>query len=141
MTYGWAVAIIIVAVVVAWQWGLFSFGENIEPGSFGFWGVTVKDFKLNAAGDFTVSLANIVGANVTVIDINASTGSYYTEKIGIDRVIFPGNSTVIVFTPGELRQGKPGQRFDLSLVIDYKDVRTGDMMYRSSGHMWGNYEL
>ncbi|MBU0761633.1 MAG: hypothetical protein KKD39_01295, partial [Candidatus Altiarchaeota archaeon] len=59
MTYGWVFIIIIVAMVMMWQWGLFSYGGKIEPGSFGLWGVTIlggNDFIVDTDGVAKISV-------------------------------------------------------------------------------------
>lgn len=138
MTYGWAMLVILIVTFVAWQLGLFSFSESIEPGYFGFWGVAPVDFKLTTSGVLSVSLVNMVGSNVTIVGGNVSMGPIRSD-IPIGRVIKAG-STSEPITVSNLAKGNLGTRYEVFLIVEYNDTRTGDTVYRSSGRIWGTYE-
>jgi hypothetical protein len=144
MTYGWALLVILVAMIVLWQWGLFNLGERVEPGSFGFWGLTVQqgnEFKLDKDGYLSISLLNTVGANVTLLHYNATIDTA-SDNCGACTpiVIEPGASRVITLQHDSWRSGS-GKRFDSYVTLIYTDVRTGDNRYQSSGRIWGSVEL
>jgi len=155
MTYGWAMLIILVVMVVLWQWGLFSLGESIEPGSFGFWGLVVQDgteFILHENGTLQVSLLNTVGANVTVDSCAVKVGTTTVEcndPCNDGTIVRKDATPDCIVPPGEIRRIEvgdatwntpSGKRFDASIAIVYKDVRTGENQYQSSGRIWGNAE-
>ncbi|MDD5112301.1 MAG: hypothetical protein PHG85_07135, partial [Candidatus Altiarchaeota archaeon] len=71
MTYGWALVIVLIVGVVAWKWGVFNFTGTIQPGSYGFWGVTPIDYKMGGSGILTLSIENGVGVNVTINSVKA----------------------------------------------------------------------
>lgn len=137
MTYGWAIALVLIVFVVAWQWGIFSIGSDVAAGAMGFWGVIPTDFRMTPQGALQVSLTNNVGGNVTLAGGNASMGSSVTE-LPYDVVIVPGGSMLIELTG--LAPGNPGSRYEIILIIEYEDVRTGSTLHRSSGRVWGSYE-
>lgn len=138
MTYGWAILVILVATIIAWQWGFFNLSGVIKPGYFGFWGVMPADFKMKNDGDFLISLENSIGANVTVTLMNVSMGANVkSPQYGLPAVLAPGKNNVI--TVSGLNTGNPGSRFEVFVIIEYIDSRTDDS-YRSSGKIWGSYE-
>lgn len=157
MTYGWAVLVILLVTVVMWQWGLFSIGETVEPGSFGFWGVTIQDgkeFILHQEGRIEISLLNTVGANVTVITCNVTVKEKRVdcEPCSDDTLTKPDEAKTpdCVIPSGESRiltlsnsgwGGSSGKKFEAKLVVVYNDTRTGEAAYQSSGNIWGNYEV
>jgi hypothetical protein len=152
MTYGWVLLVILVALVIMWQWGLFSLGQRIDPGSFGFWGLAVQqgnEFILDSNGRLQVGVINNAGANLTIINCTGTIdqNSVHGEcgdgsgGCGLDScVLKPGNSTVIVLADGVNWKDSPGKRFDATLVFTYKDNRTGNNVHQSSGRIWGIVE-
>ncbi|MFH1054784.1 MAG: hypothetical protein V1744_01685 [Candidatus Altiarchaeota archaeon] len=161
MTYGWVLLVILVIMVVMWQWGLFNLGERVEPGNFGFWGLTVQgnEFILNENGRLQVSLLNTVGANVTLLKASvrvekesSECDPYLTYCLtvrstpvcgpsapGSECVIVPGESAVLEITNSNW-MGESGKRFEAHIVLTYNDTRTGANTYQSSGRLWGNVE-
>lgn len=161
MTYGWAILGLLVAMVVMWQWGVFSFGETIDPGSFGFWGINIlngNDFTFDAKGNLQFSAYNTVGANITIVYVNATVGqnTVECEPGGGDICSFvpnvddepnsgdesytipPGKIRRIALSDNTLWRGDAGSRFEMTLVMRYTDSRTGSQVYQSSGKLWGN---
>ena len=138
MTYGWALLIIIVVGIVAWQWGLFDISGNITPGYSGFWGVVPGDFSYKSNGDLTLSLRNGVGACVNVTYLNLTTGGNFYEYPGLNIEISAGDRSKWTDT-GHLPGGSPGSRFEIYISIRYIDSRTLDT-YTSSGIIWGSIE-
>jgi len=144
MTYGWVLITILIAMVVMWQWGLFSLGQKIEPGSFGFWGFVVQDgndFILHEDGLFEASFLNSVGANISIISYNTT-----IDQESLEITCLLGNCIVRPGSTWTLQMAKPdwgdsaGKRFDAQIIILYKDNRTADNVFQSSGRVWGNIE-
>jgi hypothetical protein len=146
MTYGWVLITILVALVVMWQWGLFTMGQRIDPGSFGFWGLIVQsgnDFILHSDGSFEASFLNNVGANISLLTYNVT-----IDQVGKHVDVSDDPIIVKPDTPWRLPMDQPdtnwadsaGKRFDATIVLTYKDDRTQDNIFTSSGRIWGNIE-
>ena len=165
MTYGWIILAIIIVMVVMWQWGLFDFSNQIDPGSFGFWGVVIQsgnEFILDSKGNMQVSVLNTVGANVTVLSVNISINGHqmdcdppagdsciYIPSVDVENpgdwgndnnVIPPGRTRRISLSDNARWANTAGTRFDARITIQYNDSRTGESVYQSSGTAWGNIE-
>ena len=136
MTYSWALLLVIIIFVMAWQLGLFNFGGTVRPGMTGFWGVSPQDYKLTDTGSFTISLVNEVGANVTLDTIVLTMGETVVTD-STPQVIESGGSEQVSFTG--LVSGQVGERYDILMSIDYNDSRT-NTTHKSSGKLWGSYE-
>jgi hypothetical protein len=136
MTYGWAILIIIVALVIAWQMGLFN-PKNIESGYSGFWGVIPEDFSYNSGGLLRLSIQNEVGATITLRKINISIdGAKYDENLNMQLSSgsrYTWSNTITTEAPAHAR-------FEAVIMIDYEDSRTGGRTYRSTGKIWGPVE-
>ncbi|MFC2162235.1 hypothetical protein ACFLRF_01005 [Candidatus Altiarchaeota archaeon] len=138
MTYGWALLIIIIAVIIVWQWGFFSFADTIQPGSFGFWGVYINDFVMESDGTLKVSMLNGVGANITVFYYNVTQGMVFEDCDSCLPLPIPSGQSRIQ-TIRNLQPGTPGTRFEVNMIIRYNDTRLPGTEFMSSGKIWGNY--
>ncbi|MFH1788250.1 MAG: hypothetical protein ABH834_02570 [Candidatus Altiarchaeota archaeon] len=137
MTYAWVILIISIVLVVVWQLGLLDLGGSIEPGSMGFWGVTPEDYRMTEAGTLTLSLANYIGANLTIDSISANQSTLHVTAPLTGVVLEPGELENV--NVAGLKTGKGGKKFEVLLSIDYTDSRTGNQ-HKSSGRVWGSYE-
>ncbi len=142
MTYGWAILIVLVIVVVAWQWGFFNPGGAVKKGSSGFWGVRPIDFSYNTDGDLILSLKNGVGGGINITEVEVRGGTItYTDPMSTPLSITPGLQSTYSLSGSTsgLRGGGIGSSYDLFLSIEYNDSRTQEF-YRSSGKIWGSIE-
>ncbi len=139
MTYGWAILIVVVALVIVWQWGLFE-PKNVKPGSSGFWGVVPEDFSFNADGQLQVSLKNEVGASINITGVYAKVGEEEYNTGDVDYDVVPGGRKLLdpLYTFSEAKM-PARSRFEISLWIDYQDSRIEET-YRSSGKIWGSVD-
>lgn len=142
MTYGWAILIVLVIVVVAWQWGFFNPGGVVKKGSSGFWGVKPMDFSYNTDGDLILSLKNGVGGVINITEVEVRGGSVtYIDSVDTPLSISPGSQSTysLPSATSELQGGSIGSSYNLFLSIEYNDSRTLEV-YRSSGKIWGSIE-
>ena len=142
MTYGWAILIVLVIVVVAWQWGFFNPGGVVKKGSSGFWGVKPLDFSYKVNGDLELSLKNGVGGGINITEVVVRGGSVtYTDTLVTPLSISPGSQSTYSLSGSTsgLQGGGIGSSYDLFLSIEYNDSRTQEF-YRSSGRIWGSIE-
>jgi len=139
MTYSWALVIILIAIVVAWRWGLFNLSSNVEPGSYGFWGVTPMDYKMSTGGQLTLSLHNEVGVNVTLNSVRVITGSA-NQTVNDGTTVIEAGKKHVLSVPN-LAAGRQGERFDIFVIINYTNSKMQANRERlSSGTIWGPYE-
>ncbi|MBD3261078.1 MAG: hypothetical protein GF334_05250 [Candidatus Altiarchaeales archaeon] len=139
MTYGWAILVLLVIMVVAWQMGLFNLGGGIQPGSFGFWGVIPHDFKIREDGELTLSLLNNIEANVTIQRLNVSGPQGEIMCFDGGQMLKPGGQMqeVCILSSAGFSLGS---NYEVFVKIQYNDSRTGPTRYFSSGRIWGNVE-
>ena len=138
MTYSWALIIVLIVGIVVWRWGLFSFTGPVNEESYGFWGVTPIDFKMDTNGELTLSIQNNVGANIT---LNSVIGMSATANVTVldGSNIGPGNTRLVYIS--NLETGTQGERYEVFVIINYSDSRMEAGRERlSSGTLWGPYE-
>ena len=136
MTYGWAILVILIVLVVLWQWGLFNPSGTIKSGQSGFWGVVPNDYKYDGGtGTFTVILQNNIDNEVNIEEINVSTPTVSQPCGGLPEMVSAGNlSTELVIN--NLDSYSPGSSYEVFVVIAYNDSRVNRILL-SSGRIWG----
>jgi hypothetical protein len=139
MTYGWALLVIGVVLVVLWQWGLFTPSGGTKSTYMGFWGVMPVDFAYKSNGTLKLSLQNnIIDGSINVTGINI-TAQGITFNPSINQALSAGEifSWESVVSSGET----PGNAYSILMTINYVDNRTGPAtIFRSSGTLQGTVE-
>ena len=146
MTYGWAIIVIAVAVLVLGQWGVFNPAMNIRSTFLGFWGVVPLDFSYNSKGDLTVSFQNNImegDINVTYLNVSAG-GKTYSVNLTASSIPIASGSLQSWSVPGTtslLPGGQTGGSYTMLMTVQYIDSRVGPgTVFRSSGTIQGNIE-
>ena len=94
MTYGWAIALVVIIAAVLFSLGIFDVTNFIGSKAAGFSGVSVKGWQMTPTGTLSVKLTNQVGNQITITGVNATVGS---------------NTTTMVLPANESKQLSPGQ--------------------------------
>ena len=148
MTYGWAIIVVAVAVLVLGQWGVFNPAMNVRSTYLGFWGVVPLDFSYNSHGDLKVSFQNnIMEGDINITRINVSSGGKsYSTDVNLfiasgTLYAWPSSTTSLSGTTSGLPGGQTGGSYNMLMSIEYKDSRVGnETVFRSSGTIQGNIE-
>lgn len=141
MTYGWAILVIGVVLVVLWQWGIFTPTGSSKATYMGFWGVMPVDFSYKSNGTLILSLQNnIIDGSINITAINV-TAQGMTADFNIDppQPLSAGGiyAWQELVSTGETQ----GNAYSILMTIEYKDNRTGqDALFRSSGTLQGTIE-
>jgi hypothetical protein len=155
MTYGWAIIIIAVVLVVLYQWGVFNPQGNMRPTFLGFWGVVPSDFVYWSNGKMEFTLQNNIidgDMNITCYNITYLDKKYTSCPTGpmspdSDPRYFlsAGNTTtppiIVEATDSGFSSAPPGASFSAFVEIDYVDNRLNESyVFRSSGTISGAVE-
>ncbi|MBN2250848.1 MAG: hypothetical protein JW724_02085 [Candidatus Altiarchaeota archaeon] len=148
MTYGWAIVVIAVALLVLWQWGVFNPSGQMKASYLGFWGVSLLDFQYKSGGDMEFSFQNAIvegDINITEVNVTAADITYSTSTGGSFTPIrvSSGNksSWSLPASVSGFSSGNPGESYNVFISIDYVDDRLGsDVKLRSSGSVQGTME-
>lgn len=139
MTYGWAILVIGVVMVVLWQWGIFTPTSGTKATYMGFWGVMPADFSYKSNGTLILSLQNnIIDGNINVTEIIVTTQGY-SAPFPVTQVLTAGQ---IFGWQSQVSTGEnQGNAYNILLTITYWDNRTGPgTIFRSSGTLQGTVE-
>jgi hypothetical protein len=137
MTYGWAIALVVIIAAVLFAIGVFDANNFLGSSIAGFSKVTVKGFSMGADGTFTMMLHNRAGIairvdNVSVAILNASrtiAGLPVNMAMGED-------SPVLATTSGSFGAQPRAGAYSADIIITYTDPETG-FQYTDRGTIRG----
>ncbi|VVC00988.1 Uncharacterised protein [uncultured archaeon] len=134
MTYGWAIALVVIIAGVLFALGIFDVSNFVGSKAAGFSGVAVKGWKLDTAGNLELKVTNEVGNLITINNVTATIGTNSTT-----------NSTAIPLAVGEdsgsitlsgFSSQSAGTGYTAKVIITYTD-RSSDFQYTSTGKLNG----
>ncbi len=132
-TYGWALLIVGIALVVLWQMGVFEFQSRINPSYTGFSVLIPREWAMDwGPGNCVLSavLANEAGEELKELDV-AGGGSC------IPATVEAGDSVVCSRTVSSC--ARRGDSYDEDFVVTYQ--RSYDnQSFQTAGKLWGNIE-
>ena len=135
MTYGWAIALVVIIAAVLFSMGLFDTSNFVGNKATGFSGVAVKDWTYSASnGAFSVLFSNQVGQPVSIKNVTVSLG-------GATPVLVTGSNTTVQvgansgsFT-ATLANGTIGTGYTAAVVVSYSTP--SGFNYTSAGTLTG----
>ncbi len=124
MTYGWAIALVVIIAAVLFSLGVFDVSNFLGSKASGFSGVSVKGWQLasGANSTLTIMLSNQVGQAITVnsvnVTINTATGTYTTP------IPLASGADSTQFTVSGLGYVASGASYTAQVKIGYSDANS-----------------
>ncbi len=141
MTYGWAIALVVIIAAVLFALGIFDVSNFVGSKAAGFSGVAVSGWKLDTAGQFSLRVSDQVGQPIQVhlVNVTIGTTSYATG--------WSGQTLPFQLATGEmsgiLLSGAPafgsqvaGTGYTAKVTIGYTD-RNSNFNYTTTGTLTG----
>jgi hypothetical protein len=135
MTYGWAIALVVIIAAVLFSMGLFDTSNFVGNKATGFSGVAVKDWSYAAStGGFSVLFSNQVGQAVIINGVTVSAGGAAATAMNgtADTIQVGANSGAWTTT---LDTGTAGNGYTASVVVSYQTP--SGFNYTSAGTLTG----
>ncbi len=143
MTYGWAIIVISVVLVVLWQWGAFNPQSSTEQTYTGFWGVMPVDYNYKSDGNLALSLKNNINGNIQIIGINVTgpNGEIYSDPDLPNAPINLSAGKTYLWNQNISSEGSSNGAYNMVVTIAYFDDRIGtNTTFKSSGTLQGTTE-
>ncbi|MBN2203218.1 MAG: hypothetical protein JW700_03480 [Candidatus Aenigmarchaeota archaeon] len=144
MTYGWAILIILIVAGVLAYYGIFSPSSFLGPTARGFGQVQVLNPWALAASDgsITLNLANRVGGEINVTNIDFTVGSVNVDcdldAATSEGIIASGADTVVSCTPASGWTAlTTGDTYSATVVISYAYPSGPTAQFSSAGTITG----
>lgn len=133
MTYGWAIALIVIIAAVLFALGIFDVNNFVGNKAVGFSQVSVKGWGLNSTGAFNIKLSNQFGAPINITNISVKIGATTAPVNGLPVTVTTGADTGILNTSATaFGTQTSGSSYTAQVVISYKDLNA-DFPYTTSG--------
>lgn len=136
MTYGWAILIVIIVAAALFALGVFNPATYTQSAPTGFQGFQIPSggFQLTSAGQLTLQLKNMAGANINITQINATYAGSNIGTTAYSGTIAPGAAYTATVTG--LPTAAVGSSYSVDVVILYTNLDSG-LAFTSSGKVTG----
>ncbi len=127
MTYGWAIALVVIIAAVLFALGIFDVSNFVGNKASGFSGVAVAGWQLGTGANSTMSLklSNQVGQRIQLQNISVTVGtSSAPVSSGLPLELSTGESTGTLLTDS-LGTFTSGAGYTAKVVISYTDMNSG----------------
>ncbi|MCX8195184.1 MAG: hypothetical protein N3G22_03720 [Candidatus Micrarchaeota archaeon] len=136
MTYGWAIALVVIIAAVLFALGIFDVSNFVGSRSAGFSGVSVTGWSLMPNGDFTMRVSNQVGQPINVTNVSVRIGqttlsptNWTGERLNTGQISNP-------ITITGFGTQTAGTGYTATASITYIDLNSG-FSYTSTGTLTG----
>ncbi|MDE1798168.1 MAG: hypothetical protein KGH63_02060 [Candidatus Micrarchaeota archaeon] len=137
MTYGWAIALVVIIAATLFALGVFDVSNFVGSKAAGFSGVAVSAWRMDPAGTFTLQLNNQAGVKARVDYINVTVASTTANVTGVPVTLNPGDSSGTLTTAtGAFGAQATGTSYTAKVIIGYTDLNS-NFAYVSSGTTTG----
>jgi len=126
MTYGWAIALVIIVAAALFALGVFDMSNFVGTKAAGFSGVAVKGWNMDTAGTFTFRLSNQAGQQINITGVSATVGTTTVAVNGTPTALATGADTSMLSTPiGAFGAQMFGAGYAAKMTINYTDLNSG----------------
>jgi hypothetical protein len=137
MTYGWAIALVVIIAAMLFAMGLFDVSNFVGSKAAGFSGVAVKGWKLDTAGQMSLKLTNQVGQPITINAVTVTVGTASANALGSPANVSVGADTSTLNTSATaFGTQAAGSGYTAKVTITYTDLNAG-FNYTTSGTLTG----
>jgi hypothetical protein len=136
MTYGWAILIVIIVAAALFALGVFNPATYTQSAPTGFQSFQIPSggYQLTSAGQLTIQLKNMAGANINITRINATYAGTNVGTTVYSGTIAPGAAYTAVITG--MPASAAGSSYSVDVVIAYTNLDTG-LAFTSTGKLTG----
>jgi len=126
MTYGWAIALVVIVAAALFALGVFDVSNFIGTKAAGFSGIAVKGWNVDTAGTLTVKLSNQVGQRVNITGVSATIGTTTVAVNGTPVTLSTGADTSTLSTAVAAYGAQTsGAGYTAKMTINYTDLNSG----------------
>jgi hypothetical protein len=140
MTYGWAIALVVIIAAVLFALGVFNVSNFIGNKAAGFSQVGVAGWQVSSGGNLSIKLTNEEGNPINITQLIVSVGTLNASinnvtGAGLPTVLSNGATSVQLNTTATALGAQTGS-YTALVTIYYTDVNTG-FPYVTTGTLTG----
>jgi hypothetical protein len=127
MTYGWAIALVVIVAAALFALGVFDVSNFVGTKASGFSGVAVQGWSFTGStGILAVKLTNQVGQKINITGVSATIGSS-TQTFNVSGLSTGTDTgmTTATLNSGAFPVSTSGAGYQAKLTINYTDMNSG----------------
>lgn len=137
MTYGWAIALVVIIAAVLFALGIFDVSTFTGSRAAGFAGVAVSGWNLGTAGTMSMKLSNQVGTQVRIDGVSVTIGTTTATLAGLPVTLNTGQQSATLSTAaGSFGNLTAGTGYTAKVNVNYTDTNA-NFAYTTSGTLTG----
>jgi hypothetical protein len=139
MTYGWAIALVVIIAAVLFALGIFDVNNFVGNTAVGFSKVGVKGFNMGSDGTFTIKLSNRAGTGISIDNVTISilnTTAAIVQANGTAQIGAGADTAMLTTAAGAFGAQQSGATYSANVVITYTDMDAG-FQYTDKGTIRG----
>ena len=136
MTYGWAIALVVIIAAVLFALGVFDVSNFVGNKASGFSGVAVAGWQMGTNGVLAMKLSNQVGQQISINSVSVIVGQSNSTLSGLPVQLSTGQSTGILNTSSSLGNFNNSAGYTAQVTIGYTDLSAG-FNYTTTGTLTG----
>ena len=125
MSYGWAIAIVIVVAAMLFLFGVFDISNFMGTKASGFSGIGVSGWQMGSDGTFSLKFANRIGKPINITGVGITIKSAQAIITPTSILSTGATSDTVSTSAGALGAMSPGSGYMATVVINYTDLNTG----------------
>ena len=122
MTYGWAIALVVIVAAALFALGVFDVSNFVGTKAAGFSGVAVQGWQMSG-GNLQVKLTNQVGQRINITGVSATVGTDVKTNATVTTLSTGETSSPLLFTGFSTTTSGTG--YQATLKINYTDLNSG----------------
>ncbi|MFA6907553.1 MAG: hypothetical protein WC263_01880 [Candidatus Micrarchaeia archaeon] len=122
MTYGWAIALVVIVAAALFALGVFDVSNFVGTKAAGFSGVAVQGWQMSGT-TLAVKLTNQVGQKINITGVSATIGTSTVANMTVMELSTGETSGAIGITG--LPSQTSGAGYQAKMTINYTDLNSG----------------
>ncbi len=137
MTYGWAIALVVIIAAVLFALGIFDVSNFVGSKAAGFSGVAVSGWKFSPTGTLTMKVSNQVGQPISVNSVNATiSGVSEVNSVAVTPATLGTGAMSDQISISGFANSTAGTGYTAKVTIAYIDMNS-NFNYTTTGTLTG----
>ena len=122
MTYGWAIALVVIVAAALFALGVFDVSNFVGTKAAGFSGVAVQGWQVSGTA-LSLKLTNQVGQKINITGVSATIGT--STNVNSTAVVLSTGETSTTINVAGFPSQTSGAGYQASVKVNYTDMNSG----------------
>ena len=122
MTYGWAIALVVIVAAALFALGVFDVSNFVGTKAAGFSGVAVQGWQVSGTA-LSLKLTNQVGQKINITGVTATIGT--STQVNTTAVVLSTGETSTTISVTGFPSQTSGAGYQAAVKVNYTDMNSG----------------